>query len=230
MGKCSPNEHFSVACLGFTMAWGIAATWGGSSVLILWAGVGTGTGGIGQSFLVSNRFSEAHPALGQGILCLTGAMGMSSTCCGGLDPLFWGLVVRHGTSANCPVANLYTVTGMDVAVDLVTGICMEVVATAWVGAAEFTGAVWVVVHRYRLGKDSHLVPSFSYHSPLPLVRDICLWSWGFSKHRVGVCLGSSWLGLLWLVCCSWVWGGGLGFGPGFPSNSKYVFIFQMREG
>ena len=39
-----------------------------------WAGVG----GIGQSFLVSNRFSEVDPALGQGVPCLTGALGMSS--------------------------------------------------------------------------------------------------------------------------------------------------------
>ena len=103
------------------MAQEITATWGGSSVLIVGVGVGTGTGGTGQSFLVSNGFSEAYPALGQGVLCLTGALGMSSSD-GGLDPSFWGLVVRHGTSAKCQVANLYTVTSMDDAVDLVTGI------------------------------------------------------------------------------------------------------------
>ena len=39
MGQWSPNEHFLVAHLGIAMAWGIAATWGGSSVLIVGAGV-----------------------------------------------------------------------------------------------------------------------------------------------------------------------------------------------
>ena len=120
MGQCSPHEHLSVACLGITIEWGIAATWGGSSVLI-GAGVGTGAGGIGQSFHVLKESSEADPAWGQGVLCLTGALGMSSSG-GGFDPSFWGLVVRHGTSANCPVANLCTVTGIDVVVDLVTGV------------------------------------------------------------------------------------------------------------
>ena len=66
MGQCGPQEHFSVACLGITMAWGIAATWGGISVLMVGAGVGTGGGGIDQSFLVSNKFYEADPVLGQG--------------------------------------------------------------------------------------------------------------------------------------------------------------------
>ena len=58
---------------------GGAVILGGSSVLMVEAGVGTGVGGIGQSFLVSNKFSEADPALGQGVVCLTGALGMSSS-------------------------------------------------------------------------------------------------------------------------------------------------------
>ena len=41
--------------------------------------MGTGVGGIGQSFLVSNRFSEADLALGQGVPCQAGALGMSSS-------------------------------------------------------------------------------------------------------------------------------------------------------
>ena len=85
MGQCSPHEHFSVACLGITMAWGIAATWGGPSVLKVRVGVYIGVGGIGQSFLVSNRFSDADPELGQQVLCWGGAMGVSSSG-GGLDP------------------------------------------------------------------------------------------------------------------------------------------------
>ena len=80
------------------MAWGIAATWGVSSVLIVGPDrIGTGAGGIGHYFLVSNTFSEADSALGQGIPFLTGELGMSSSG-GRLDPLFWGMVVGHGTS------------------------------------------------------------------------------------------------------------------------------------
>ena len=59
--------------------------------------------------------------LDQEVPCLTGALGVSSSG-GGLDPLFWGLVVGRGTSANFPVANLYTITGIDSAVDLTTGV------------------------------------------------------------------------------------------------------------
>ena len=104
---------------------------GGFSILMVGVGVGAGVGGIGQSFLVSNRFSEADPALGQGIPCLTGALGMSSTWkfwVRGWSSL-WGLAVGQGTSTNCPVAHLYTITSIDVAVDLVTGVQVEVVAT-----------------------------------------------------------------------------------------------------
>ena len=77
MGQCGPHEQPSIACLGLTIVQGIAATWGGASVLMVSAGVGTGVGGIGQSFLTSNRFSGADPALGQGVPYLTGALGMS---------------------------------------------------------------------------------------------------------------------------------------------------------
>ena len=44
------------------MAWGIAAILVSSSVLMAGAGVGTRVGGIGQSFLVLNRFSEVDHA------------------------------------------------------------------------------------------------------------------------------------------------------------------------
>ena len=83
-----------MACLGITIVWGITATWGGASVFT----VGAGEGGIGQSFLISNRFSEADPVLGQEVPCLTGALGMSSSS-GGLElcmegyPSFWGLAI-----------------------------------------------------------------------------------------------------------------------------------------
>ena len=229
MGQCGPHEYFSVACLGITMAQGTAATWGGSSVLMVGAGVGIVAGGIGQSFLLSNKSSEADPALGQGIFCLTGALGMSSSG-GGLDPFFWGLVVRHGTSANCPVANLYTITSIDVAVDLVTGIWVEVVATVGVGAAEFTGAVGVVVVGTAWARTLTLYPLlaitvFFLLSGMSVLGPGAFLTMGLVLGRAGhgwVCCGQ--------VCGNWVWGWGLCFGPSFPSNSKCVFIFLMREG
>ena len=127
-GNAVPIGISLVTCLGITMAWGIAATWGSSSVLILGAGVPAGVGGIGQSFLVSNRFSDVDPQLGQGVLCLGGALGTSSSD-GGLDPSYWGLAVGCGTSANCPIANLYTVTSIDSAADLTVGVWVLTVAT-----------------------------------------------------------------------------------------------------
>ena len=135
MGQCGPHEHFSATCLGITMAWGIAATWGGFSVFTVGAGVGAGVGKIGQSILVSNRLSDADLELGQGILCLGWALGISSSD-EGLDTSFWGLVVRHGTSANCPVANLYTITSIDSAVDLTSGVWVLTLATVRSGTVE----------------------------------------------------------------------------------------------
>ena len=80
MGQCSPHEHFSTTWLSITIAQGIATVWDGTSVFT----VGAGVWGIGQSFVVSNKFSEADPVLGQGVSCLTGALGMSSSG-GGLE-------------------------------------------------------------------------------------------------------------------------------------------------
>ena len=144
MGQCSPHEHFSVASLGITMVLGSTAVLGCSSVLMLGTVVGTGVKGIGQSFLVSKRFSEADPLLGQGVPCLIGALRMSSSG-GGLILSFRDLVVGHGTSANCPVANFYTITCIDSAVDLTIGVCVLTVATVVVGAVAVgvEGVGWV---------------------------------------------------------------------------------------
>ena len=46
----------------------------------------------------------------------------------------WGLPVGCGTSARCPVANLYIVTSIDAAADLTTGVWVEAVATVGLGA------------------------------------------------------------------------------------------------
>ena len=149
---------------------------------------------------------------------------------GGLDPSAWGLVVRHGTSANCAVANLYTITGIYIAVDLDTGVWKKAVATVGVGVAEFTGAVRVVV------VGTGWVRTLTLY-PLLAIMVLFLLSGTFVLDPVAFLTMGLVLGLAghsrvccgW-VCCSWVWGWGLGFGPSFPSNSKYVFIFQMRDG
>ena len=80
MGQSGPHEHFSTTCLGITIAQGIAAVQGGTSAFT----VGAGVRGMCQSFLVSNKFSVAGTELGQGVSCLTGALGMSSSG-GGLE-------------------------------------------------------------------------------------------------------------------------------------------------
>ena len=79
-----------------------------------------------------------------GVLCLIGALGISSSG-GGLDPSFWGLVVGNGTSASFPIANLYTITGIDSAVDLTTGVWVLTVVTVRAGAVEVgvEGIGWV---------------------------------------------------------------------------------------
>ena len=86
MGQCGPNVHFSTICLGKTIAWGITAIWGGTSVLSTFT-EGAGVGGIGQSALALNRFVEAGMVLGQRVSYLTwkiGALGIASSC-GGLE-------------------------------------------------------------------------------------------------------------------------------------------------
>ena len=149
---------------------------------------------------------------------------------GGLDPSFWGLDIKHGTSANCPVATLCTVTSMDVTVDLATGIWMEVVATVGVGAAELTGVVGVVVVGTGWARTLTLYPLLAIMVLFLLSGTFALGPGAFLT--MGLVLG--WAGHGW-VCCGWdccglVWGLGLGFGPSFPSNCTYVFIFWMREG
>ena len=191
-GQCGPQEHFSVACLGITMAWVIAAILGGSFVLMVGAGVEAGVGGVGQLFLVSNRFSEAYPALGQGVPCLTGALGTSSSG-GGLS--FRDLVVGCGTSANCPMANLYTVTSIDSAVDLTNGVCVLTVTTVGVGAVEvrMEGVGWVSTLTLYLLLAIMVFLLLSVTSVLGPGDFLTL----------GLVLG--WAGCGWFCCC-WVWG------------------------
>ena len=109
-------------------------------------------------------------------------------------PLFWGLAFGHGTSANFPVANLYTITGIDaVAVDLVTGVWVEVVATVGVGAVGvgMEGIDWV----------STLTLYLLLVSIVLLLLSLALSPWAF------VVMGLLFQGgALVLVLCKVVWG------------------------
>ena len=184
------------------------------------ASVGVGVGGIGQSFLILNKFLGADLVFGQGEPCLTGVLGMSSIG-GGLEPWtegcpsFWCLAVGYGTSADFPAANLYTITSMDaVAADLVTGIWVEVVGTMGVGAVgvEVEGIGWA----------SPLTLYLLLASMVLLVT--CLGSWGFSSHGVGVLgVGTG----AWLVMAgvgAWVWD------QAFPLVPNMFSSFRWRRG
>ena len=58
---------------------------------------------------------------------------------------FRDLGVGHGTSANCPMASLCIVTGIDSAVDLTIAVCVLTVTTVMAGAVEVgvEGVGWV---------------------------------------------------------------------------------------
>ena len=182
---------------------------GGSSVLMVGAGVGIGIGGMDQSFMVSNKFSEVDPALKQGVPCLTGALGMSSSG-GGLECCL--RVGGCGTSLNFIVARLYTITGMESAVDLVTSVWVLTIATVGVGAVEVgvedTG--WVsTLTLYPL-----LAIMVLSLLSLALVPGVIL-----TLGLVPVWASYGWV-CCWWVCCGWVWGWSLAIGPSFPFNSK----------
>ena len=176
------------------------------------AGVGTGVGGISQSFMVSNRFSQADPALAQGVPYLIGALRMSSSS-GGLEFLFRDLVVGHGTSANCPIANLYTVTSIDSVVDLTIGVWVLTVATVGAGAVEvgMEGVGWASTLTLYL-----LLAIMVF---LLLSGTFVLGPWGFPVSGVGAWLSWSWLVLL-LMGLFWL---GLGLGPGLGTKSPFQF-------
>ena len=123
-------------------------------------------------------------ALGQGVPCLTGALGMSSKGGGfwieGCLP-FWGLALGLDTSRNCPVASLCIVTSMAVAANSVVCVWVDVVAV--VGAVVVVGMGWFrTLTLY----------------PLLAITVLFLLSLAF---RVGARLDWSWLCLLWTVLC-----------------------------
>ena len=163
---------------------------GGASFLI--CGCRYRCRGNWSSFLFSNRFSEADPVLRQWVPYLTGALGMSSSG-GGLEvcPSFWGLAVGFGTSANCSIANLYTITSIDVAVDLVTGIWVEALATVGVGAVGVVvvGVCWA----------STLTLSLLLVSTVLFLLSLALGPGPFLVMGLDI-----WWGIF-VLGCGWVW-------------------------
>ena len=218
-----------------TTAWGMAATLGVTSAFsILTAGICIGE--IGQSALALNRFMEVGTELGHGVSSLTwkvGALGIVSGCC-----LFWGalqlvagfsstcgLPVGQGIPSNFPCAKLHTVIGIDVAADFTMGIRVVAVevATVGVGAAVwigFTGKVeaGVVGKGWVISLTSYLL----FTSALAL-----LFLSAFLGTRVFLIKELLWEGVL-MHGCNWGWDWGLG--SSLPFNSRYVFIFLIKEG
>ena len=117
---------------------------------------------------------------------------------------------------NLPGGRLYTVTGMDVATDFVTGIWVVAVevATVGVGSADkigFTGRIWVGGHR--LGDYPYLKSSLYWCFGSPLL---------FSLFGSGTFLGEEFVLGEGTLVCGWL--------LMLLSSSKYVFIFLVRDG
>ena len=117
MGQFGPHPHFSI-CVRITAAWGIAASWGCGSTFIL--GVDVGVGGIGQSFLDSNKFPDANPALGHGVPAWVGISSSGGGLSAEKPP--WG-----GFPWSFHFAKFIMVR------DMVLGICMVMLLAFGVG-------------------------------------------------------------------------------------------------
>ena len=78
-------------------------------------------GGIGQSFLDSNMFSDIVPALGHGVPALVGMFSSGGGLLSAEEPP-WG-----GFSWNFPFAKFIIV------MDMVMGICMVALSALWGG-------------------------------------------------------------------------------------------------
>ena len=149
--------------------------------------MGTAVVGIGQSFLVLKRFSYGEPALGQGVPCPTGTLGISSSD-GWLSLM--DLVVGCGTLANHPMASLCIVTSLDSAVDLTIGVCVPTVATMGAGVVEVgvEGVGWVSTLSLYILLDITLF----------LLLSLTLGAGDF----LTLVLVLGWAGLCWF-CCTW---------------------------
>ena len=103
------------------LLWGHSDTWDCCFMglcLNFYCGGGCRCGGIGQSFLDSNKFSDVNPAPGHGVPALVGICSSGGGLLSGEEPP-WG-----GFPWNFPFAKFIIVMGM------VSGICM-VTLSAW---------------------------------------------------------------------------------------------------
>ena len=95
------------------------------------------------------------------------------------------------------------------------------VATVGVGTAgiEFTGAVGVVGKGWAITLTLYLL----FTSALAL-----LFFSAILGTRAFLVKELLWEGML-VSGCNWGWGWGLGLGPSLPTNSRYVFIFFIKD-
>ena len=117
---------------------------------------------------------------------------------------FWSLLIGYGTSANFPVDNLYTIIGMDAAVDLTTGIWVEALATVGVGVVEEgvvgVGRAIILTLHLLLASTVLLLSLILGLGAFLVMGGVLVLTCGWVGH--------SW-GLFWL---------GLGLGPGFGTK------------
>ena len=119
MGQFGPHPHFSFIYFSATVAWGINVSWDCASTFIV--GVEVSVGGIGQSFLNSNKFSDIHPALGHGVPAQVGIFSSGGGLLSAEEPP-WGWI-----SWNFPLAKFIIVIGM------VSDVCMVMLSALRVG-------------------------------------------------------------------------------------------------
>ena len=104
-----------------------------------------------------------------------------------MDPSFWGLVCGCGTSANYPIANLYTITGINSTVDLTVGLWVLTMATMGMVEAGAEAIVWVSTLTL------YLLLAIMVLFLLSMI--FALAPGAFLTMGVGAWLGRSWLGL-----------------------------------
>ena len=120
MAQFGPHPHFSFICFSATVAQGIIASLGYASTFIM--GVDVGAGGIGQSFLNSNKFSDVDPAPSHGVPTLVRIFSSGGGLLSFEEPP-WG-----GFSWIFPLAKFIIVMGV------VSGICMITLSVLGLGA------------------------------------------------------------------------------------------------
>ena len=160
------------------------------------------------------------------------ALGTASGCClcwvalqlGQKDFLPCGAFLWGKGFLQISLVPNYIVTGMDVADDFTTGIWVVTVkvATVGVGTAGSTGFMGEV----RVAGKGWAI-TLTFYLLFTGALALLFWSTFLGTKAFLVEEFLSWEGVLVHGCnCGW----GLGLGPNLPANSKYVFIFLIREG